>query len=46
MPDDDWWQPKHVVFLENKVKKYKERCVKSNLYFIFNDVKVAIPVQT
>jgi hypothetical protein len=34
-PDDDGWcQPKHVVFLENKVKKYKERCVKTDLYFI------------
>jgi hypothetical protein len=36
MPDDSWWQPKHVVFLENKVKKYKERCVKTDLYFILN----------
>jgi hypothetical protein len=25
-----------VVFLENKVKKYKERCVKTDLYFILN----------
>jgi hypothetical protein len=35
-PDDGWWQPKHVVFLENKVKKYKEQCVNTDLYFILN----------
>jgi hypothetical protein len=26
--------PMCVVFLENKVTKYKERCVKTDLYFI------------
>jgi hypothetical protein len=28
--------PKHVVFLGNIVRKFKERCVKTDLYFILN----------
>jgi hypothetical protein len=30
-PDDGWWQPKHVVFMKNKVRKYKKQCVKTDL---------------
>jgi hypothetical protein len=26
-----WWQPKHVVFLKNKVRKHKKRCVKTDI---------------
>jgi hypothetical protein len=36
-PDDGWWQPKHVVLLENKVKKYKVRCVKTDLYLFWKE---------